>query len=418
MLDFLKRVKKGSRSARAERIPSRLRLASPKPVRSTDPLVRTLELSRRDVSSGRHKIQLYRFLADNIPVISSCIWTWARLSAASGKFKTKGKGSEQAEVILKALSDRVYASNEGHRSGLSGLLPDLFTNLFRDGCAGGFLLLDQGGRQVDRFHLIDPADLEIDPDSGVLRLAINDKEQVINLDRPDFSMVTLGDTGRYPTGRSILQPIPFVSYIEQQLVDDMRRASHNSGFHRLHVKITPPERYGGESDQSYVGRINEYFDSTVEMIKSCDVDENPVTWDNVEVQYIGPENSRSVTNSWFMQHRAMVEEIAAGTNLAPFLLGYSYGATTTWASFKFDLVMRQVRTVQAEAARIFQWLGNVELGLHGLQERCRFQFDNSFAYQATEQESVRSSSLDSILKLYQAGLISESEAREKAGELL
>ena len=48
---------------------------------------------------------------------------------------------------------------------------------------------------------------------------------------------------------------------------------------------------------------------TVSMIKTCEVDENPVTWDNVEIATIGPENVRTVTNSWFLNHRAMIEEI-------------------------------------------------------------------------------------------------------------
>lgn len=198
----------------------------------------------------------------------------------------------------------------------------------------------------------------------------------------------------------------------------MRRTSHNSGYHRLHVKVTPPDRMGGESDEAFVDRINSYFDATVSMIKSCDVDDNPVTWDNVAIEHIGPNNVRTVTNSWFMNHRGMVEEICAGTNLAPFLLGYSYGATSTWSSFKFDLVMRQVKSVQMEVAAFLEWIGNIELALTGFDCRCRFKFDNSFAYQAMERAQVESTRVDSLLKLYGEGLIDKQTAQQKAGELL
>ena len=145
----------------------------------------------------------------------------------------------------------------------------------------------------------------------------------------------------------------------------MRRSSHNAGFHRLHVKITPPEKLAGEADGAYVDRINGYFDSTVRMIRSCEVDDNPVTWDNVTIESIGPRSAQTVTNRWFMNHRSLVEEICAGTHLAPFLLGYSYGATTTWAAFKLDLVMRQVQSVQAEAAQLLKQIGDIELALRG-----------------------------------------------------
>ena len=214
-------------------------------------------------------------------------------------------------------------------------------------------------------------------------------------------------------GRSILHAVPFVAYIEQQLVDDMRRSSHNSGFHRLHVKITPPERQSGESDRNYVDRINKYFDDTVGMIRSCDVDDNPVTWDNIAIEHIGPSNTRAVVNSWFMHHRAMIEEICAGTNLAPFLMGYSYGATNTWSAFKFDLVMRQVKTVQATIATFMEWLGRIDLALGGFEPGCRFVFDNTFTYQADEQARIENQRVENTLKLFESGLISKDEARKQ-----
>jgi hypothetical protein len=247
---------------------------------------------------------------------------------------------------------------------------------------------------------------------------LNHEKGSFELDRSDFYHIPLNGSLSEPLGRSVLKAIPFVSFIEQQLVDDMRRSSHNSGFHRLHVKITPPERTSGESDGAYIERINSYFDSTVSMIKSCAVDDNPVTWDNVAIDHLGPESSRGVTNSWFLNHRAMIEDICSGTNLSPFLLGYSYGATTTWSAFKFDIVMRQVKSVQAEVSHFLEWMGDIDLALAGFDAKCRFVFDNTFAYQATEKAAVESKQVDNILKLYNAGLIDEETAREKAGELV
>jgi hypothetical protein len=154
------------------------------------------------------------------------------------------------------------------------------------------------------------------------------------------------------------------------------------------------------------------------MIKSCDVDENPVTWDNISIESVGPNNARAVSNSWFMNHRAMIEEICAGTGLAPFLLGYSYGATTSWSGFKFDIVMRQVNSIQAEVATFMEWIGNIELALSGYDMKCRFEFDNTFTYRETEQTDIKSKEVENILKLYQAGLISKEDAMEKSGSLL
>jgi hypothetical protein len=119
-----------------------------------------------------------------------------------------------------------------------------------------------------------------------------------------------------------------------------------------------------------------------------------------------------------MTHRAMIEEICAGTNLAPFLLGYSYGATTTWSHFKFDIVMRQVRSIQQKIARFLEWIAAVDLALAGLDVRVRYEFDNTFAYQAADRTKIQSSQADTILRLYEAGLIDKDLARDKACRLL
>ena len=391
------------------------------PFRTVDKLGSVLRVSGADIESGRFRILLYRFLTRNVPVVSACIWTWVRLSAAPGKYVIDGRGSgtseRKARERLNRLNDRLYIDALGNRSGAVTLLPDLFVSLYRDGLFGGFLTVLKDGSGIDGFVPVDPARIiRSDDKKPHLQLEINGRK--VDLNRTDFYYLPFNNSASDPFGRSILQSVPFVSYVEQQLVDDMRRSSHNSGYHRLHVKITPPERMTGESDSAYTDRINRYFDDTIDMIRSCDIEDNPVTWNNVAIEYIGPSKSREVANSWFMTHRAMVEDICAGTSLSPYLLGYSYGATTTWSAFKFDIVMRQVRSVQAEVARFMEWMGKIELALAGIDATCRYRFDNAFAYQAMDQSAIETGHIDNILKLYNAGLIDENTARAKAGELL
>ncbi len=394
----------------------------PAALRTTERMRRMLRLSEQDFCTGRYRTLLYRFLTETVPVVSSCIWTWGRLTAAPGTFevgesRSKREG-ERAQERLNALLERVYTPLPGEQAGGADFATDVATGLFRDGLFGGFVTVSRDGSRVDRFIPIDSAGVTLDVDRGKRRFQYETDHGSVNLDRPDFYYIPLTGGVNAPLGRSVLGSVPFVSYIEQQLVDDMRRTSHNAGFHRLHVKITPPDRLSGESDDAYIDRINGYFDKTVSMIRSCDVDDNPVTWDNVEIQHIGPDSNRSVTNSWFFNHRAMVEEICAGTNLSPFLLGYSYGATTTWSAFKFDMVMRQVRTVQAEIARLFEWLARIDLALAGIEAKPVFRFDNSLTYRENQEVENVSTKIADLVKLYEAGLIDKQTARDRAGCLL
>lgn len=391
-------------------------------LQTADKLEAVLRWSQNDLENGRHRKMLYRFLADNVPLVHACLWTWVRLSAAPGEFKvigsTGGKSEKQAATRLENLARTIYTNIQGNRVGLKSMIPELFVSLFRDGIFGGFVTVKADRSGLDQFLPVDPINLSSEETTRGNRLILNGDKGKLKLDRPDFYYIPFNSSISQPFGSSILQAVPFIAYIEQQLVDDMRRTSHNSGFHRLHVKITPPERLAGESDSGYTNRINDYFDSTVQMIKTLDVDDNPVTWDNVLIEHAGPDKARGTTNSWFMNHRAMIEDICAGTHLAPYLLGYSFGATTTWSGFKFDVVMRQVRSIQSEVAHFLEWLGNIDLALAGLDARCRFEFDNSLSYQAKDEQHIDASRVDNIIKLHQAGLIDQQTAREKIWKLL
>lgn len=381
-----------------------------------------LKLSGDDISSGRYRTMLYRFLTDNVPIVNACVWTWARLSAAPGRFcvvpGTNETESRRAQERLDSTLERLTPHSHQPSGDSTGFLIDLFTGLYRDGMFGGFLTVKRDGTGIDRFLPVDTARIGTETSSGQRQLVYDLDDRTYRLDRPDYYHLSLGGTTDGWPGRSILKAIPTVAYIEQQLVDDMRRASHNAGFHRLHVKITPPERMAGESDTAFTDRINRYFDNTVSMIRSCDVDDNPVTWDNVAIEFVGPAGGRAVNNGWFQNHRSMVEEICAGTNLAPFLLGYSYGATTTWSGFKFDMVMRQVRTVQIQVARFMEWIGKIDLALAGIDAPVRFEFNNTFAYKATDEAAVSTSRVNNVIKLYEAGLLDKETATTKAGEAL
>jgi len=377
---------------------------------------------RGDTNSGRFKISLYRFLRDNIPLLNSCIWTWSRLASAPGQYVVSDSRSKreakEAEAVLAEIGNTIYPFRSNRMPGMESFLPFLFSSLFTDGAFAGFLVLRSDGSGIERFIPVDPARIEFAVNrKGEQEIIIDTGSHRIKAEGEDFYYFGLNADSGGNSGKSILASVPFVSYIQQQLIDDMQRTTHNAGYHRLHVKITPPERQSGEADDSYIERINSYFDETVSMIKDCNPEDNPVTWDNVEIEYIGPGHTRSISNSWFLSHRAMIEEICAGTNLSPFMLGYSFGTTHNWAQFKYDLVMRQVRSVQGQVSRFLEWIGNIELALRGFSCGCKFRFDNAFTYLAAEKVSIEKTRTDNLISLYQAGLISEDDARQKASEI-
>jgi len=373
---------------------------------------------------SRFPVRLYRFMAESIPLINSVIWTWSRLAAAPGEFEFyDGEDrveSEQAREIMDRLFRRVNWFNLGHAGSAEDLLQPFFQALFIDGAVSGILEVEKDLSGIAGFRFFDLS-------RGEVRMAADGRISVVEYNEggekrftgPDLYFYALNGDFALPLGKSILKSVPFVSYVEQQLVDDMRRAMHNAGYHRLHVRITPPEKREGEGDEAYARRANTYFDNTVSMIRDIDPEDNPVTWEDVSIEYIGPRNQGSPrTNNWYLPHRAMIEEVCCGTNLAPFLLGYAYSTTTSWAQFKYDLVMRQVRSVQRAAVNFLAWLANIELALKGSKLTARWRFDNKVSALAREETEIKKAEASCIIELYRAGLIDRETASEKASRLV
>jgi hypothetical protein len=117
-----------------------------------------------------------------------------------------------------------------------------------------------------------------------------------------------------------------------------------------------------------------------------------------------------------MNHRAVIEDICAGTHLAPFMLGYSYGTTHNWAMFKYELVQREVRSVQQAAAGFLEWMANIELALKGFDVSCRIGFTNEVIYGLRDKMDAEEVRIRTIIMKKDAGLLDADEAKCEAAD--
>jgi len=198
------------------------------------------------------------------------------------------------------------------------------------------------------------------------------------------------------------------------LLDDMQKVQEKAGFSRLHVLVNKPERRMGESEQNFLERANSYFDDTVSLFSGIKPADSVVTWNDIEIKTVGaPGGNSAGTNSWYLSHKALVEDICAGVHLDPFMLGYSYGNTRSWARFKFELLIRQVVSVQKLAVKFFEWLINSHLENSGININAGVRFNNDkingalARYESLKEETSR------VLDLYNSGLLDKDEARDR-----
>ncbi len=363
------------------------------------------------------RIKLYRFLRDNIPSLNSAIWTWTRLSCAPSSFKLKGSDEkallEKGNRIISALDRRIYQHSFYKFSGFESLLSQFFYSLFTDGAVCGELVLEPYRKRIGRFYFIDPSTIKFKSAGADLELYQEMDGELIRLNKDSTYYFGLDPDTQDPRGKSLLCSIPFVSRIEQTLLSDMQKSMHNAGYHRLHVKLRPPERVSSESNEAYTKRANQYFEDTLQMMKKLSVEDNPVTWNDVQVDYIGPQGSYAATTSWYINHKALIEEICTGVHLDPFILGYSYGAPYSWAQIKYELILRNIISIQASAKRFMEWIHNLELALNGINLEYEHLFDNRKAFGLLEQRQAEKLALENIILKKNSGLITEEEAKKE-----
>lgn len=394
---------------------------------STKPRAQRPELGEFDwtfaagsVTDRAFATRFHRFMRDHIPILKAVVWTWTRLAAAPSRFEVLEPASDEVKdrshKVLSALSDRIHPDRLTRFGGFDALLLQYFDSLFTDGAICGELTLLPSRTGLARFDFIDTASLEFTHDrKNCWQMFQRTLDGRITLDSDAIYYQPLdADAGR-PYGKSLIAAVGFVARIEQELIRDMQKSMHNAGYHRMHVTIKPPVQGAAESDNDYTARANAYFDNTVRSLRDFDVDDNPVTWDDVAITHIGPEGQVTGSRNWYLNHRSMVEDVIAGCHLAPFMLGYAYGGTETWAKFKYEMVGRQIATLQRAASCFCEWIANIELALNGIEVEVRHTFDNRLEFDRRERYETDRALTDLLLRQVEARLITIEDARARLG---
>ena len=358
--------------------------------------------------------RLHRFMRDHIPILKAVIWTWTRLAAAPSRFEIISGDKERSHRILSDLSLRIHPDRLTRFGGFDSLLLQFFDSLFTDGAVCGELTLLPSRAGLARFDFIDTASLEFSHDrKNGWQMFQRAPEGRITLDSPAIYYQPLDAEAGKPYGKSLISAVGFVARIEQELIRDMQKSMHNAGYHRMHVTIKPPVQGVAESDSDFIARANAYFDNTVRSLREFDVDDNPVTWDDVTITHIGPEGQVTGSRNWYLNHRSMVEDVIAGCHLAPFMLGYAYGGTQTWAKFKYEMVGRQIATLQRAASRFCEWIAGIELALHGIDAEVKHSFDNRLDFDRRERYETDRALTDLVLRQLESGLITIEDAKQR-----
>jgi len=361
------------------------------------------------IYTGGNRAEFYRFIRDRLPVVSAGIWSWVHLCATPLERKITGAAYaiRDAEKQLDALEKRILPYPG--RLALDRLTEALFWELFTLGrCAAEIVPLpDLSGLAEVRF--LDPFRVRIGNRANKYYYDLGDKLVPVVPER--FFYAVLQNDPSQPLGIEPLATLPFVLAIENQLLEDMARSSHNVGSPRLQVKISPPTREPSESGEEYETRAGRYFDDTVSGFAKLDPDDNLFTWNDVEVTLIGGESSAKST--WRMNRQEVIEDVVTGLKLFPWVLGRSHGTTKNWVETQFNLLMHIVGTLQLRGLQLAERIANTELALRGNTATVTYSYTphvDPFALQREQAFSLRATTL---MKLVDGGYLKKEDVAGK-----
>jgi hypothetical protein len=136
-----------------------------------------------------------------------------------------------------------------------------------------------------------------------------------------------------------------------------------------------------------------------------------LTQDNIEIEYVGAtgqmlrwrETPNDQRTSRVALHRAI-------------LIGRNYGTTESWARAQYELMVNNAASVQRAAARLVEWIVNLELACKGSPVRAKCRFAAHSAWNDVDEARAQSLRLQTLLKLKDAGLLSEDQLLARVEE--
>lgn len=298
--------------------------------------------------------------------------------------------------------------------GMDGLLDIFYTSLFTYGAAALEIVLS---RSRESIHDIVPVDVwtvrfKRDSATGVaLPYQVHDGNEISIKPELFFYLGTDRD-GTNPYGRSMLRCIPFVVKIQQRLLEDMAKATHNAGWSKLHVKYKPGERFRGESVEDYQTRISSNFEKLRDSVTKLKTDQNLVTYDNVEIDVITGSQRSAV---FYENHKAVEEQVITGMHLMPILLGRNYGTTETYGTAQYEIINRQVMSVNRSVKRLLERLYNFELSFMWGSARAKVRMKTNRTVDLLKDSMAARNEIDNAIRLRDEGFLDQKGAAARLG---
>jgi hypothetical protein len=116
---------------------------------------------------------------------------------------------------------------------------------------------------------------------------------------------------------------------------------------------------------------------------------------------------------WRETLETISKQVVSALHLAPFLIGRNYGTTQSWARSQYDLMVNNAASVQRTAARLVEWMVNLELALKASPVRASCHFTPHTSWNDIDDARAQSIRLQSLLTMKEQGLLTQDQVLKR-----
>lgn len=186
------------------------------------------------------------------------------------------------------------------------------------------------------------------------------------------------------------------------------------GFLDISFPLLP--RSAAETETEYQERARKFLQNTAQDIVENISKGILLHFDGTQVEF----KELSSNTSGLKDVLATMEKwLIEGAKGQPALLGFAEGYTETWATVSLHIFISQLKNYQRLVERFLEYVYKLHLTLRGYSFKdVNVSFAEPPSFQAKVEEEVRKLRAETVIQLYQAGLITQEEARMLLEEVL
>ena len=385
-----------------------------------------VELQVKDISKMEVK-DLYEILVDSDPEVGLAMNHYISFANVAHVLRAYRPNTDTEYPEAQTVLDEFSELMEVQYGGFDVLLDSMFYSIFIGGAIFNELVLDDNGRNMVDFIVLNPYEARFEKKSDPVRGPVWHKGQIINgvfVDLEKYETVSYlpyHPAPRSPYGRAPMSPVVFSCLFLISMLRDLELVIRHQGWERLDLKlnVSAMEEMAGQDPSSdeykeFISSMITDIESAYQKLKPNDIFIHTDHWEFGESQGVSNRfNFAGIAEIIQILERRIIRALKS----QPLLMGSNEAVTETHANRQWEIYAGAIRSVQGMVSTTIGRLLGLGLQGRGIVADVKLLFDEFRDSERLRDLQADNQELSNLELSQQMGWINESEAAKIASQI-